>query len=127
LLIIRAKQIAVLDAAMLASFRRRMLAHLQSVFPEHTATWGEHRTVAVIDASVSHAGRFGIVAERDVARFVGLVVGLGPEFPDRPETAWTHELLQAPHLAPDARVDRLYAGLEPQFPTLAPLWQAWRT
>jgi len=126
MLIIRNDQVAALDAAMLNSFRGRMAAHLKETLPDQVGSQDDATLTATIDAGIDAARSLGLSAERDVARFVDLVVGLGPSFLDAAETSWTRALLENQRQAPSARLDAVYRQLESRRPDLASVWAAWR-
>jgi hypothetical protein len=124
-LIIKSAQIAALNAAALDSFRRRMVDHLTAVFPDRVAAMGTDRVLAAVDDGIRQAAGYRITAERDVARFIDLVVELAPDFPDRPATAWTRAVLDDSLTPPSVRLDRLYHRLQAEYPNATHLWRAW--
>jgi hypothetical protein len=125
MLIIRSAQVAALDAAVLAGFRRRLLAHVRQTLPGRAAQ-DDDGLLAEIDSAIGQARALGLETERDVARFVDLALGVGPDFVDQPATAWVREVLGDRRRPGSGRLDAVYDRLERERPDLTSVWEAWR-
>lgn len=102
---IRQSQMAVLRDALLESFRRKLAGHLRANFPAcaamHTAELD-----AFVAEGVARASQYGIVVERDICKFLNLMVVFGRDFDvKRP---WAKPIL-AQNTGARLRLNRLYA------------------
>lgn len=103
-------QMRVLAARTARGFEERMLVHLGRYFPRRVAALGDAGARALIRTGIARAAGHGFVDERDVCRFVDLMVAIGPEF-DR-EAPWAVRLLADRTGDPGIRAVRLHeAGL----------------
>jgi len=92
---------AVLD------FEDQMTRHVERCFPERRGALGEGGVREVIRLGIQRAATFGIIAERDVCRFVDLLLVFGVGL-DR-DCPWAREILEALDPPdPAVRMDLLY-------------------
>ena len=124
MLIIRKEQMEALDAEMLESFFRRMVAHLRQLFPAETTDWDDARAREFAKAGVAKAKGFGFVAERDAARFVDLLLALGPDFPAADRFAPVRAILEARQRGASARMDAVFVELAAD-PSVRAVGSAW--
>jgi hypothetical protein len=90
---VRREQMEAYREAAVRDFEGRMVEHVARCFPDHFATLGEDGLRQVIRAGVQRAGAHGVVAARDVCKFIDLMLVFGEEF-DR-ERGWAREILEA--------------------------------
>ncbi len=90
---IRGEQKRAFREDALRDFEARVLAHVERCFPERHAELGTEEVRAMIRLGIEQAAAFGVVAERDVCKFVDLMLVFGAEF-DR-ECDWAREILGA--------------------------------
>jgi hypothetical protein len=125
MLIIRKAQMEALDAHMLESFYRRLARHTREVLPAVVAAWSDQRLRDAVVTESNRAKTFGFESERDVARFVGLSLALGPDFTEQPAFRWAHEDLTDTSRPAETRMNRIYGELATRHPAAAPLVAAW--
>ena len=106
MLTIRKEQMAVFAEAMIKDFEGRMLAHLREHFPRQYDSAGESEMREMIRYGIGRAATYDIREERDVCKYIDLMVVLGRDF-DR-EVQWARALLIIHRLeSPGYRVQRL--------------------
>lgn len=125
MLIIRKEQMDALGAEMLKGFHRRMVAHLRTLFPTKTPEWDETTGNEFVVAGTAKAGVHQVKAERDVARFVDLMLELGNDFESRPDMAWVKPLLADREMGGTGKMNAIYRELATRVPSAAWLCAAW--
>jgi hypothetical protein len=105
MLTIRQSQMAVLRDTLLESFRRKLADHLRANFPA-CADMHPVELDAFVAHGVARAGRYGIVVERDICKFLNTMVVFGRDFDVK--CAWAKEVL-AQNTGARLRLNRLYA------------------
>ena len=90
---IRKEQKAAFREDAIHDFENRMVAHVRRCLVEHWETLGDDALREVIRMGTERADGFGIVAERDVCKFVDLMLVFGTDFDRR--CAWAREILEA--------------------------------
>ena len=103
---VRREQMVAYREAALRDFEDQVVAHVGRCFPEELAALGEDGTRLVIRSGIERAGGYGIVAERDVCKFIDLMLVLGTTF-DR-EHAWAGEILANPNRSSRRKLDALF-------------------
>jgi hypothetical protein len=108
MLILRQQQIDALKDEALKDFENRMVAHLTRFFPNETFRLGGvgmHETVLY---GIGRAGSYGIVGERDICKYIDIMVLFGRDFDRDPDLPWASEILED-HSITEAgvRIDRL--------------------
>jgi len=93
MLIIRKQQQAVLEKASRKQFEERMLVHLKNFFPEHYQALGEDNTRELITYGVERAATHDIFTERDVCKYIDLLISFGLEFDTDDSLPWAVEIL----------------------------------
>jgi|SRR5581483_3273157 len=105
MLMIRQSQMAVLRDAILESFRRKLAEHLRANFPA-CADMSATELDAFVADGVARAAQYGITVERDICKFLNLMVVFGRDFDvKRP---WAQEVL-AQNTGARLRLNRIYA------------------
>lgn len=109
MLVIRDAQLAALGARHRAAFSGRLVAHLERFFPERCQALGPGGVAEAIEHGVDRAALYGIVAERDVCKYVDLMFVFGRDL-DRAEVhPWAARILSKhATTAPGALVDALF-------------------
>jgi hypothetical protein len=90
---VRREQMEAYREAALRDFEGRVVEHVARCFPDRLATLGEDGLRRMIRAGVERAGVHGVVAARDVCKFIDLMLVFGVNF-DR-EREWAREILDA--------------------------------
>jgi hypothetical protein len=91
---IRKEQKRAFRQAALQQFEDAAARHVERCFPNEWATFGDLAIRQWIRIGIDGAARYGIVAERDVCKFVDLMVVFGVDF-DR-QCEWARKILDAP-------------------------------
>lgn len=90
---IRSEQKASFREDAVRDFEDRVVAHVRRCFPDRWTTMGDSMLRAVIRDGIGRAATHGIISERDVCKFIDLMLIFGTTF-DR-ERAWAREILDA--------------------------------
>jgi hypothetical protein len=109
MLIIRKEQMQVLEQAAFGGFEDRMVVHLQRFFPEQYAALDDDGMRETVRYGIEWAKSYSIVDERDVCRYIDLMIVFGRHFDTSPETLWAGRILNQESLTdPTSKVERLY-------------------
>ena len=123
MLIIRREQLEGLGTAQWRSFNARLAVHLRDVVPAQAAALGEGLEPA-IEHHLAAARESGFTTERDLARYVDLVVALGPGFGDL-RASWIGRIVADPGLDQRDRISVVYLLLPQKAPECADLAAWW--
>jgi len=93
MLTIRKEQLAVLQKKEVQKFGDRMVAHLTEVFPEKSKALGEGGLREIIRYGLSRAASYRIAAERDVCKYIDLMIVFGRDFDRDPNQPWAGAIL----------------------------------
>ncbi len=104
MLVIRKAQLHALGLERRRDFARRAGAHLCSGFAK-CAAMAPAELRAFVDEGIAKASRYGIETERDICKFLNLLVVFGPVFDT--ELSWARKTLAAKEDA-SLRLNRLY-------------------
>lgn len=121
MLIIRAAQMEVLKAAALKRFEESVQAYLEGTLPAEVKALklelpGVRTLRDLIRHGIARAAAYGLVAERDVARFIELMVRVDPAFENRRDMSWATSLLRNASLSPHARIELVHELLPRKVP-----------
>ena len=106
MLVISSEQLAVFGQQQSLDFEARLASHLREFFPEQCEALGEKELRELMRYGVRRAAFYGINAERDVCKYVDLMMALGLNF-DR-EVQWAAAILTVHQLkSPGYRIERL--------------------
>jgi len=108
------QQLEQMSEAKYASFDRRLLTHLQRFFPESLQSLDTAAQQQFAAQCRQSAARYGYSAADEVARWAGLLVELGRDFPHAPEHDTYRRLLEQRGPLPSQRLDNLIAELQCQ-------------
>jgi hypothetical protein len=112
MLVIRDRQMEVLDAPARERFIADTLLALPEVFPDDPRVL-EHRAMrTLIEDGIARATRIGLTSGDEVMRYVFLLHELGPGFEDAAGTRWIGRVLRDAELPPSTRMEVVYARLE---------------
>ncbi len=118
MLVIRKEQMDVLSEVMRQRFIDRVIAHLQTVFPDKLAErdeadvdQGDERIREQVFRLIEMASQHDIVSERDVARYIDLSIEFGEGFEKDRKMMWAAKILSNPRLSGAARVSLIYEQL----------------
>lgn len=125
MLIIRGEQFEALSAGRWRQFKARVAAHVTEVLPARAAALGTNGLTAAIDRHVAAGQGWGLASERDLARYVDLLLGLGPEIGADVPGSWIGPMMADQSLPPGERLAIIYAMLPERAPECAKLAAWW--
>jgi hypothetical protein len=115
MLTIRKEQMAVFGTLGQKAFEDRMLAHLEKVFPEQSAVRGEPKLRETIQYGTQRAAAHRIISERDVCKYIDLMILYGRDFDKDPNHPWAQSILQNQAIRdPTSKIERLYRAAQKQ-------------
>ena len=115
MLTIRKEQLAVFGPLGKKAFEDRMLAHLHKFFPEQCKALDEHKLRETIQYGTQRAASYRITSERDVCKYIDLMIFYGRDFDKDTNLPWAQSILQNKNIRnPSAKVERLYKAAEKQ-------------
>lgn len=115
MLTIRKEQLAAFAPLGKKAFEERMIAHIKKVFPEQFQSLGEPKLRETIQYGTQRAASFRIISERDVCKYIDLMLLYGRDFDKDPALPWAQSILQNQALRnPTAKIGRLYKAAQKQ-------------
>lgn len=109
MLVISSEKMRIFRHQALERFEHRMIDCLAHSFPDPCAKLDLDILRERVRLGIERAGRWGLTAEYDVARYIALMHILGPDFDTAPETSWVSPLLASSELEPDEKLDEIWA------------------
>jgi len=111
MLLIRKEQLQVLAASRRKDFESRLISHLRKWFPDQTAQLGETGLRTWISHGHQRAAEYGFASERDICKYLDLMLVFGRDFDTDPKYAWASLFLSGKSLhTPSVRMNRLIAA-----------------
>ena len=115
MLTIRKEQLAVFGPLGEKAFEDRMIVHLKKVFPEQSQTLGERNLRETIQYGTPRAAAHGIISERDVCKYIDLMILYGRDFDKDANLPWVQSILQNQAIKnPSSKIERLYSAARKQ-------------
>lgn len=109
MLTIRKEQMAVFGPLGQKAFEDRMIAHLKKVFPDKFEALGEPKLHETIQFGIQRAAAYKIISERDVCRYIDLMIFYGRDFDKDANLPWAQSILQNHSIRnPSSKIERLY-------------------
>lgn len=93
MLIIRKEQDEKLAQVQLAAFEARMITHINKHFPSHYEALGEENCRGLIRFGIERGATHGFVSERNVCKYIDLMLCFGAEFDTDEKQSWASEIL----------------------------------
>jgi hypothetical protein len=109
MLTIRKEQEEALGRDRLRRFVIQMEQHLRQFFPARCAELGDEAVREWIHHGIERAAVYGVVAERDVCKYIDVMFTCGREFDEDPKLPWAREILTAQPTYPRVKMDQLVA------------------
>lgn len=103
---IRQTQVDALAQAQMRNFEQWMLVHLMKFFPQPCQKMGEAKALETIRHGVKRARSYGIRTQRDVCKYIDLMIVFGRDFDLDTRYSWAAEVLGSSS-APSAKVSVL--------------------
>jgi hypothetical protein len=104
---LRQQHLDAFAAAYRESFQDHMIAHLREKFPDQCEELGEQKLRERIADGIERANRYDIRAQKDVARFIRFMFGIGPNFDTARKTAWVQPILKDKDVPASERLERI--------------------
>jgi len=106
---IRKEQMSAFAGAAATDFENRMVAHLNKCFPAECETLQEPGVRETIRYGMRRAAHYDVRAERDVCKYIDLMMVFGRDFDTRADLPWASRILNDRVLKnPTARIERLF-------------------
>lgn len=106
---IRKEQLAVFGPLGKRAFEDRMLAHLKRVLPAQCGAMGASNLRELIQYGTHRAAAYRITSERDVCKYIDLMILYGRDFDKDPALPWASSMLQNQAIRnPSSKIERLY-------------------
>ena len=115
MLTIRKEQLAAFGPLGEKTFEDRVIAHLKKVFPEQSESLGEPKLRETIQYGTQRAAAYRIISERDVCKYIDLMVLYGSDFDKDPNLPWAQSILQNKGIKdPTNKIDNLFNAAKAQ-------------
>jgi hypothetical protein len=109
MLTLRKEQLAVFGPLGKKVFEDRMLAHLKKVFPEQFESFGDPQLRETIQYGTQRAAAYHITSERDVCKYIDLMILYGRDFDKDPNLPWAQSVLRNQAIRnPSSKIERLF-------------------
>ena len=109
MLTIRKEQLAIFDPVGRKAFEDRVITHLKKVFPEQSAALGELKLRETIQYGTQRAAAYRVASERDVCKYIDLMIFYGRDFDKDAKHPWAQSILQNQAIRnPTSKIERLY-------------------
>jgi hypothetical protein len=108
MLTITAQQADALHKDLRRRFVDRMMAHVRQYFPRQFEKLGEPIVREWVEAGIKRSGEYGIVSERDVCKYIDVMMVFGREFDKDPNCSWAPPILTAQPTDPALKTERLF-------------------
>jgi hypothetical protein len=113
MLTIRKQQLAAFAPLGKEFFEDRMLTHLKKVFPQQFESLGEPKLRETVQYGTQRAASYRITSERDVCKYIDLMVFYGRDFDKDLKLPWAQSILQNQAIRnPSTKMERLYKAAE---------------
>jgi len=106
MLTIRREQTAVFIQAGAKKFEDWMVVHLSKFFSERSQSLGEMKLRKMIQYGIKRAETHGITGQRDVCKYIDLMMVFGPDLDTDQKYPWAREIVQRPW-EPEAKINAL--------------------
>jgi hypothetical protein len=112
---IRKEQLAVFGPLGKKAFEDRVVTHIKKVFPEQSQSLGEPKLRETIQYGTQRAAAYKIISERDVCKYIDLMILYGRDFDKDPNLPWAQSILQNQAIRnPSSKIERLYKAAKKQ-------------
>jgi hypothetical protein len=113
MLILRKAQLEALDRDSERLFLDRMVNHVSEIFPDKCEELGSRGKIReLIRQGLIQARGYDINTEEDVALYVDIMFGIGPDFPEGEDMAWARSILENDGLSGPAKMEFILQRLE---------------
>lgn len=88
-------------------FTDRMLAHLRKHFPDRCNILNDEQIRSTIQLGIQRSSSYGVTAERDVCKYIDMMMVFGDDFDRRLDLPWAQQILNAEARHPSAKMEAL--------------------
>jgi hypothetical protein len=114
-MVIRHDQMKTFSEGASADFENRMVIHLNKCFPAECETLQEPGVRETIHYGIKRSANYSVSAERDVCKYIDLMMVFGRDFDTRADLPWASRILNDGVLKnPTARMERLFTVAKEQ-------------
>jgi hypothetical protein len=114
-MVIRQEQMSALAKGGATAFEDRMVVHLNKCFPGRCQKLPEVQVRETIRLGIDRAAGYGVSTERDVCKYIDLMMVFGRDFDERADLPWASRILNDLVLKDGtARIERLYTVAKEQ-------------
>jgi hypothetical protein len=106
-LTIRLAQMETFSQVEIQKFEDWMVSHLNKFFPRECNSVGEPHLRDLIQHGIKRAAEHGITKERDICKFIDLMLVFGRDFDTDARSPWAHEILRT-EKRPGSKVQALH-------------------
>ena len=114
--VLRRPHLEAVESAPDAEFVHRLTDHVRRMFPEQASALPPDEVFRRVAAAREKARDYGLTTERNIALFVDLGFGLGPDFEARAEFDWVVRILTDPGHSEYAKIYLIYRDLPDRVP-----------
>jgi hypothetical protein len=108
MLTIRQEQVDAFRQVAIRKFEDTLVEHLNRLFPQLAVRLGESGLRNVIQYGIRRAREYGIVCQRDVGRYIAVMLMFGPNFDQKRSSGPLYAVLRDPRFeSPAARTGAL--------------------
>ncbi len=108
-MIVRQEQLNTLSESATSDFENRVVAHLSKCFPAESEVLQEQGVREIIQYGMERAASYDVSAERDVCKYIDVMMVFGRDFDKDEDLPWASRILNDKVLNnPTARIDRLF-------------------
>ena len=115
MLSIRKEQMVVFREPAVNDFVKRVMVHLNKCFPAKCEAMGEAKVRAMVKYGSQRAVSYRVSSERDVCKYIDLMLVFGQDFDQDPKLPWASSILNNQAIInPTTKVARLYKAAKKQ-------------
>ena len=108
-MVIREEQMIAFAESTTTDFQNRMVVHLNKCFPDECGALKEPGVRETIRYGIERSAHYEVRAERDVCKYIDLMMVFGRDFDTREDLPWASQILNDRVVrTPTARMDRLF-------------------
>jgi hypothetical protein len=106
---IRKEQLDALSEASLKNYENRMVIHLNKFFQPQCKLLGDAKLRETIHYGIARAKSYAIISERDVCKYIDLMLAFGRDFDKDPNYSLAQQILtDKAILDPTQRINKLF-------------------
>jgi hypothetical protein len=108
-MLIRRSQMDTFSNAAASRFAEKMIVHLRKCFPSRCEALSDNQIHEMIGFGIQRSSSYGITAERDVCKYIDVMMVFGQDFDQNQAIPWAQQILNDSQKTPSDRVEALMA------------------